>query len=155
MAGVNGKLVFIKIEGKELACQTSLSLDFTTNTNVDPVCKPQEGESSADSSWVTRSEDSREWTATADGQLLATDLSTLNDVSDLIGLFVNGSVNVTVGIETNSTSADYTAGETIIFTGDAIMNGLSITADGDSIATGSVTFESNGKPTYVKSTVIP
>lgn len=155
MAGISGKLISISINGKELACQTTLSLNFSVDTTENPTCKPSEGQSISDASWRETSEGRRAWEATASAQLLANALAAQNDVADLIDLYVNGSIKVTAKIATNSTSPDFESDKTMIFTGEALMTGLGITADGESVATGDVTLESTGAPTYVLADVVP
>lgn len=150
MAGLNGKLVLLKVGNVELACQTDLTINFTANTSEPPTCKPASGEDGSDAEWVSRNVDSREWDASVSAQALAGDLATLNDVTDLIGTFVNDSLKVSITVLTNDGSDDYDKDYGLLFTGDAIMNGLTFNAGGEDVATGDVTFISDGKPEYTK-----
>lgn len=155
MAGISGKLISLFVNGKELACQTTLALNFSVETTENPTCKPLEGQSISQASWRETSEGRRAWEATVSAQVLANALAAQNDVADLIDLYVNGSLKVTVKIATNDTSPDFESNKTMVFTGEAIMTGLGVTADGESVATGDVTFESTGAPTYVLADVVP
>lgn len=155
MAGISGKLISLSVNGKELACQTTLALNFSAATTQNPICKPLEGESISDASWTELVEGERSWEATVSAQVLAGALSAQNDVADLVDLYVNGSIKVTVKIATNSTSPDFDSDRTMIFTGEAFMTGLGLNADGDTTATGDITFTSTGKPTYTLANVVP
>lgn len=154
MSTLQGKLVKLKVGDKPFKCEMDMSLNFTTNTNEEELCKPDEGESSSDV-WVNPEEVSRGWDASVTAKALVETLTTYSGIDDLINSFVNGSVIVEVTIETNSTSADYNQPQTMLFTGTAIMTGLTFNAPQEGSATGDVTFTGKGKPTYTQTTVVP
>lgn len=151
---VQGKLLYIKVGEKEIECQTDLTLNMTANTTDTDACKPLSTDVGGTADWITRTVASREWDASVSAQTLVNAITTYNNIGDLMGIFVNGSLNVEVAIQTNSANTDYDQTSTFLFTGSAIMNGLTLNGPQDGVSTGDVTFVSNGKPTYTE-TVVP
>lgn len=153
MAGVQGKLIYIKVGTKEISCQTDLTLNLTANTTEQDPCKPAAGESLSAAEWVNLTVSSRQWDASVSAQTLVDNITTFNNIADLIDMFVSGTLKTEVAIQTNSTSADYDQPSTFVFTGQAIMTGLTLNATGDAVSTGDVTFNGTGAPTFTKTAV--
>lgn len=153
MASLQGKLVKLKVGGKPFECELDMTLNFTANTSEEDPCKPAEGASMGDV-WVDANVVSKAWDATVSAKAMVDALTTYSGIDKLIATFVNGSIIVEVTVETNSTSDDYDQPQTMLFTGTAIMSGLTFNAPQDGAATGDVTFTGKGKPTYTQTTVV-
>lgn len=148
MAGIPGKLINLKIGANELLCQADLTLNLTASTTDEEGCKPATGESMSVSEWVKRSVSTREWDASVSLKTIVSELLTNYSYVYLAKLFVSGSLEVTVVVETNSTSPDYKETGTFVFEGNAIMTGLTLNAPYEGASTVDVTFNSTEAPTF-------
>lgn len=153
MASLQGKLVKLEVGGKEFECELDMTLNFTANTSEEVACKPISGASAGDL-WVDQNIVSKTWDATVSAKTTVDSLLVYTGIDKLMDTFVNGSNVVTVTVETNSTSDDYDQPQTFLFTGQAIMTGLTLNSPQDGAATGDITFTGKGKPTYTQVTVV-
>lgn len=153
MASLQGKLIKLKVGGKPFECELDMTLNFTANTTEEDPCKPADGASVGDV-WVDSNITSKAWDATVSAKTMVDSLATFTGIDKLMQAFINTSAIVEVTVETNSTSADYNQPQTMLFTGTAIMTGLTLNAPQDGASTGDVTFTGKGKPTYTQTTVV-
>lgn len=153
---LQGKLLYLKIDGKELECQTDLTLNMTTNTADEEACKPLSTETNNAALWVKRSVSSKEWDASVSAKTFIADVTANNtNASELLGLFITGDNMVEVTIQTNEGNDEYGQPKSGVFTGSAIMNGLTLNGPSEGDSTVDITFISNGEPTWVTATIVP
>lgn len=153
MASLQGKLIKLKVGGKPFECELDMTLNFTANTTEEDPCKPADGASVGDV-WVDANITSKTWEASVSAKTMVDSLATFTGIDKLLQAFINTSAIVEVTVETNSTSDDYDQPQTMLFTGTAIMSGLTLNAPQDGASTGDVTFTGKGKPTYTQTTVV-
>lgn len=152
---VQGKLLYMTVDGNEINCQTDLTLNMTANTTDEEACKPLSTETTDASLWITRTVASKEWDASVSAKTIISAVTANNtNIATLAGLFITGTNQVEVAIQVNSGHDDFGEPQTFVFTGNAIMNGFTLNAPIEGDSTGDVTFVSNGAPTWTQTTVV-
>lgn len=152
---LQGKLLYLRVDGAELDCQTDITLNMTANTTDDEGCKPSSTDTGNDNLWITRSVSSKEWDGSVTAKTIIADIAAnTTNISQLAGKFITGTNNVEVAVQVNSGHDEFGEPQSFVFTGGAIMNGLTLNGPFEGDSTGDVTFVSNGAPTWVQTPVV-
>lgn len=142
--GIAGKLWYVTLNDVRIRCQMDATLTFTTNVEEEEACKPEE-EVADEKQWVERSETSRDWELTVNHRAFL-DAIQMNQ-GDIMELYVNGDLNVTVGFKADP-STGYA--ENQLFVGPGIIMSAALNAPVAGKANMDLTINANGAPTFTR-----
>lgn len=148
MAGaLPGKLISMKIGGVQIRCQTDITLNIVVNTTDNDPCKPSEEEAANGASqWVTRTIDTKEWSASATAKTFADVTAGFIDNGDITALMLaDPTVEVTIG---TTQTTDYNFPELWVYEGTGILTNFTLNGAQAGESTYDIEISGSGELTY-------
>lgn len=150
---LQGNLIGITVDDVYYRCQTDLTLNLTTNTNVEDPCKPAPGETDEGYEWDDPTITGQAWDATFSARSFADSVE--GNQADLIEKLVAGTVIAEIEVSINTGSSQFDGTEQQLFTGTGIITGFTLNAGSADSSTYDTTILGKGKPNFVRTPITP
>ena len=150
---LEGKLLYVGINGSRLRCQTTANMSITQDVTDSEPCKPTEADTTNGSNWADPEPGQKSWTITATAQSFADVAAGEIDNSDVMELMITGNSVVEVAFATTKTT-DYAHASTLLFEGTGILTNFSMTGEFEGNSTYDIEITGKGAPTFVKTPVV-
>lgn len=145
---LQGSLIGMRVDDVYYRCQTDLTLNINTNTNVEDPCKEDPNTPDAGYNWDDPVITGQAWDGSFSARSFADSLE--GNQADLIERLVAGDVIAEIDVSINTTSSKFDGTEQQTFTGTGIITGFTLNAGSADSSTYDVTILGKGKPSFVR-----